>query len=118
MERDQFERICSHIYKLVDTKHFRFEDCMKVFVMYFDAYRDFTGNDGHIIPGYAQIAAIMEKMPFADVGKEIPLFPCHYEKLIPAYFLIYFPNCDRNIMHFFSGKIREYRYYEIYGGDY
>lgn len=111
MDFEQFQKICAWIYKTVDTEHFSFEDCMKVFSLYFDAYRDFTG-EGHPVPSYKQIAAAMEKMPFADQGRKIQLEPEDYEVLIPAYFLIRFPNCDYRISHFFAGDIRENRYYE------
>lgn len=111
MSFEQFKKLCSWIYKTVDTAHFSIEDCVTVFSLYFDAYRAFTG-EGHPIPSYKQIAAIMEKMPFADEERRIPLEVEQYEVLIPAYFLIDFPNCDYNISHFFAGKIRENRYYE------
>lgn len=112
MEYERFSRICAQIYKTVDTR-FSFEECMKVFDLYFTCYRDFMGEE-HPIPSYRQIVAIMEKMPFADEEHRIPLEVEQYEVLIPAYFLIDFPNCDHNISHFFSGKIRENRYYETY----
>lgn len=112
MTFEQFENMCSLIYKTVKTDKFSFDDCMKVFRLYFAAYRGFTG-EGHPIPRYKQIATIMEKMPFADEEGSIPLEPEDYEVLIPAYFMIPFPNSDRNISHFFSGKIRENRFFEI-----
>ena len=111
MHYDKFKRICEWIHNTVDTGHFSFDDCMKVFGLYFDAYQDFTGQ-WHPIPSYKQIAAIMEKIPFADAESRIPLEVEDYKALIPAYFLIDFPNCDYHISHFFSGKIREHRYYE------
>ena len=85
---------------------------MKVFDAYFSCYHDFMGAE-HPTPSYKQIAAIMEKMPnVADEHTEFDLEPEDYEKMIPAYFLIDFPNCDYNISHFFAGNIRLYRYYE------
>ena len=111
MDFDQFTKICKWIHNPVDTGHLSFDDCMKVFGLYFDAYRDFTGQ-GHPVPGYKQIAAILEKMPFADAEGRIPLEAEDYEALIPAYFLIRFPNCDYRISHFFAGDIRENRFYE------
>lgn len=108
---EQFKKLCAWIYKTVDTAHFSLDDCMTVFSLYFDVYRDFIGEN-HPIPSYKQIAAIMEKMPFVDEDRRIPLEVEQYEVLIPAYFLIDFPNCDYNISHFFSGRIRKNRYYE------
>lgn len=107
----EFDKICKWIYKAVDTAHFSFDDCMAVFHMYFEAYRDFTGED-HPWLSYKQIASCMEKMPFADTKRNIPLEVDHYEALIPTYFLTPFPNCDYRISHFFSGDIRKNRYYE------
>lgn len=111
MDFEQFERICRWIHNTVDTAHFCFEDCMTVFHLYFDAYRDFM-EENHPRPSYRQIASCMEKMPFADTKGKIPLESDHYEILIPAYFLTPFPNCDYRISHFFSGDIRKNRYYE------
>lgn len=111
METEQFRKICSWIYRTVDAAHFTYEDCMCVFRLYSEAYTDFTGNK-HPVPSYKQIAAIIEKMPFADTDGEIPLSPEDYEVLIPAYFLVRFPGCDYRISHFFAGDIRENRYYE------
>lgn len=111
MEYERFSRICAQIYKTVKTI-FSLDDCMKVFNLYFTCYRDFMGEE-HPASGYKQIAAIMEKMPTVeDDGTEFILVPEFYEAMIPAYFLIDFPNCDYNISHFFSGSIRLYRYYE------
>lgn len=111
MDFEQFRKICAWIYKTVNAGHFKFEDCMKVFSLYFEAYKDFTGKS-HPVPTFKQIAAIMEKMPFADADRTIELLPESYEVLIPAYFLVRFSGCDYRISHFFAGDIRENRYYE------
>lgn len=111
MDFAQFKNISRWIHKTVDTEHFSFEDCMTVFDLYFNAYRDFMREE-HPIPNFKQIAAVMEKMPYADVKRKFPLEPNDYKTLIPAYFLIPFSNCDYRIYHFFSGDIRENRYYE------
>ena len=111
MEYERFSRICAQIYKTVKTI-FSLDDCMEVFNLYFTCYRDFMGEE-HPTPSYKQIAAIMEKMPTVeDEDTEFILAPEDYEKMIPAYFLIGFPDCDYNISHFFAGHIRLYRYYE------
>lgn len=111
MDLEQFKRLCAWVYRTVYTAHFSLDDCVAVFCLYFNAYEDFTGKT-HPIPSYKQIATIMEKMPFADEKGQIYLVPEDYETLIPAYFLTAFSNCNYNISHFFSGRIREYRYYE------
>ena len=47
--------------------------------------------------------------------------PFNYKEMIDNYFYTHYPNCDRNICHFFSGKIRELKFYETsyfkYGDD-
>lgn len=111
MDFEQFSKICEWVYKAVDTAHFKFEDCMNVFSLYFEVYRDFTGKT-HPVPSFKQIEAVMERMPFADKDKTIALEPESYEVLIPAYFLVRFSDCDYRISHFFAGDIRENRYYE------
>lgn len=111
MKYAQFEAIVDWIYKSVDTAHFSLDDCKDVFKLYFNIYSSFMGTS-HPIPSYHQIVDIMEKMPYADSEQTIELYPTAYEAMIPQYFLTAFSKCDRNISHFFSGRIRELRYYE------
>ena len=111
MDYSKFKKICQWIHNTVDTEHFTFDDCMSVLTMYFDAYNDFMGH-GHQVPSHKQIVDAMQKMPYADPDRTIPLESEDYRTLVPAYFLIDFQNCDYGISHFFSGEIRMNRYYE------
>ena len=113
MNFEQFKKIVQWVYKTVeeDMEHFRIEDVLQVFSLYFEAYQDFRG-EGHPAPSFRQLQEAMLAMPYADEGRTIPLEAAEYETLIPAYFMTKFPNCDYRISHFFSGKIRENRYYE------
>lgn len=56
-----------------------------------------------------------------DIDYDGMFDPYVYGDLIERYFLTDYPNCDRNICHFFSGKIRELKFYETsyfkYGDD-
>lgn len=94
------------------------EDYLSVFQDFFKAYRFFTGRE-HPEISYSQIVNIMDRMPFADQNEEIPVEPGDYTiHLIPAYFCDSSLECDHSIYHFFSGRIREMRYYDFLKEDF
>lgn len=94
---------------------FTFDECMMVFQDYFEQYEAFTGVK-HPPLKTAEIAAIIAKMPCIDGlrTQDIALDAGDYHELIKQYFATPFPNSDRNIKHFFSGRIREYRFKELH----
>lgn len=85
------------------------EDVFYIFVTYFEYYSAYTKHTHPPIKtGY--VIKIIDSM---SICGDIELNPETYPLLIECYFQTAFKNCDRNICHFFSGKIRELRYYEL-----
>ena len=84
------------------------DNVIAVIDYYFSSYRDQRGEP-HPPLKIGQYMRIIDVMPTID-GMEVE--PESYPALIDAYFKTYFPNCDYRINHFFSGRIREMRFYE------
>lgn len=89
--------------------------CLEVFRCYFQTYEDYRGHP-HSPLRPAQITRIMEEMPcivIEDRGGHLePLAPEDYVDLIDLHFRTPYRNCDYNINHFFSGRIREILLYD------
>ena len=98
---------CNTSYSLKDT--------IEVFELFFAAYEHFT-EEKHPVINVGQIKDIIENMPFVCVGNcednTLDISVEDYKLMIPAYFMTNYKNCDYHINHFFSGKIRELKYYE------
>lgn len=92
---------------------FTVDECLLVFRYFFDAYHRVMGEDHPPLKaGY--IRSIMEKMPYIETNFDeiIELSADDYPGMIESYFKTNFANCDYRVLHFFSGHIRELRYYE------
>ena len=69
-----------------------------------------------------QIARIMQEMPWIDEIRKTSdsyiadIDPNTYKYIIRLYFKTKYRRCDYNINHFFSGRIRELRLYEVIAG--
>ena len=110
---DVFDAMVKAAYSGVECD-FSIEEVLYVFHTYFEWYDNFTGEP-HPFLKLDQIRRIIEQMSFCeDFSGDgcIELGPEHYEALISAYFHTHFKNCDRNINHFFSGRIRTVKFYE------
>jgi len=110
---DYFSKIVERVYDVVSTPY-TIEEVLSVFEYFFSAYETETGN---IHPGIRQdqIAKIIKTMPYIDMqthGMSADIEPEDYPAIIDTYFQTYFPNCDYRINHFFSGRVREIRFYE------
>ena len=98
---------------------YSFEDVLKVFHEYFWKYKHFRKTDHPIIKS-EQINHIIKIMPYFDDSPsdydddEIDIEPQEYRAMIQRHFETQYKNCDYNINHFFSGKIRRLRFYETY----
>lgn len=102
--------------QLADEKEvylFPAKQSFEIFSMYFEYYKRYTGKE-HPILSVNQTMNLIAKFPFDGVND---LSPTDYNRLIPAYFETKFDGCDRNINHFCSGDIRQYRYWECLGID-
>lgn len=91
------------------------EDALSVFQYYFKKYEEHTGRPHPPIKA-SQIVRICQDMPYISQacsgGRYADIEPEDYPTLIDKYFATKYRNCDRNINHFFSGRIRELKFYE------
>lgn len=98
-------------------------EVLRVFRYYFETY-ELIFNEAHPAISIQQIANIIDKMPVISDSEyedeegrrhsiDVDLTPEDYKLIIDQHFNTkYQLGCDYNINHFFSGKIRENRYYE------
>lgn len=109
---EKFARITASVYPV---SPYTLEEALSVFHYYFEKYEEYTGRPHPPIKA-SQIVRICQDMPFVDRGYSGGLYvdiePEAYPALIDRYFATKYRNCDRNINHFFSGRIRELRFYE------
>ena len=110
---DTFSRIVRRVYPRGSA--YSLHDALSVFYAYFQRYEQQTGRAHPNIRG-EQIRTIVEKMPYLDIedmsGHSIDIDPEDYPALIEKHFRTKYRRCDWNINHFFSGRIRELRFYE------
>ena len=63
-----------------------------------------------------EIERIIREMPYIDetdkANSTMDIDPDCYEDMIDKHFRTRYRNCDYNINHFFSGRIRVLRFYE------
>ena len=109
---EKFSRITASVYPV---SPYTLEEALNVFHCYFEKYEEYTGRPHPPIKA-SQIVRICQDMPFVDRGYSGGLYadiePEAYPALIDRYFATKYRNCDRNINHFFSGRIREMKFYE------
>lgn len=90
--------------------------CLDVFRCYFQTYEDYIGRP-HPPIRREQITRIMQEMPYIvmeDRGENLePLDLEEYTAMIDLHFKTRYRRCDYNINHFFSGRIRELRLYDV-----
>ncbi len=106
MDFDVFNELAAEAYP--ESCPYTLEECLEIFRYFFQRYEQFSGQS-HPMLKTDQINRIIRKMPFLN---EIELDPDSYPVMIDKYFHTAFLNCDYRINHFFSGKIRELRFYE------
>lgn len=113
---DLFSRITASVYRQMESP-FSLEEVLDIFYYFFSAYEEATG-EAH--PGIRrdQIRQLIEIMPYSSRdgagfdSKVIDFSPVDYPNMIDGYFATEFAYCNYRINHFFSGQIRELRYYE------
>ena len=111
---EKFEKIAADIYPLEGP--YSFAESMSVFKYFFAKYEEFMGEP-HPPVRSEQIARICRCMPYIDRrecsgGQCADIMPTDYPVLIDKYFATKYRNCDYRICHFFSGRIRELKFYE------
>ena len=89
--------------------------CWRCFRYYFEQYEAYTGAPHPPIRA-VQIERIIREMPYIDetdkANSTMDIDPDCYEDMIDKHFRTRYRNCDYNINHFFSGRIRVLRFYE------
>lgn len=125
-DMERFARIAQIAYVRASARcggiAYKFQETLDVFGYYFLTY-EFIFNRVHPMLSIDQTADIIEKMPRVSVlnddGTEtvIDVYPNSYRRMIEQHFTAAYRNCNYNINHFFSGKIRANRFREIFHVD-
>lgn len=109
---EKFARITASVYP---PSVYTLQDALTVFEYYFEQYEKHMGRPHPFIKA-SQIVRICQDMPYisreCSGGRYADIEPENYPTLIDKYFATKYRNCDRNINHFFSGRIRELKFYE------
>ena len=112
---ERFTRTVCRVYQSNEAAPYSIDDVLSVFQYYFSAYERYTCRI-HPYIKTRQIQSIIEKMPFlpenGEISSGIDISPEEYEAMIDQHFVTNYKRCDYNINHFFSGRIRNLRYYE------
>ena len=102
-------------YRELGENSYTLEEVLSVFRCYFEQYERYMGEP-HPHIRLDQIKHIIHVMPYMDKefasGADPDLEPDCYPILIDQHFQTAYKNCDYRINHFFSGAIRELRFYE------
>lgn len=110
---ERFSRIAASVYN--EGNPYSLGEVLGVFSAYFQRYEQHTGHPHPPIRA-SQIARIIQDMPWMDtVGKRsyiADIEPDCYPIIIEQHFKTRYRRCDYGINLFFSGRIRELRYYE------
>ena len=92
------------------------DEVLSVLEYFLDKYKQKTGEN-HPFLRRKQLKDIIEKLPFVDrdqSGVEDSSAE-DYPAIIEAYFATnYGPACDYRLNHFFSGAVREIKFYECF----
>lgn len=109
---DKFSRIATSVYP---GGAYSLEETLNVFRYFFEKYEEVRGEPHPPIRA-SQIVHIMLDMPYVEqrdrCGSIADIDPDCYPVLIDKYFQTPFKNCNYRINHFFSGRIRELRFFE------
>lgn len=112
---DRFTISAKLAYRRCGEGAYSLEEVLHVFRYYFETY-EMIFDEAHPAISIAQITRIIEKMPFIleedAESHEASISLEGYEAIIDQHFATKYRNCDYNINHFFSGMIRNLRYYE------
>ena len=109
---DRFSKIAASVYA---DSPYSLAEVLEVFRHYFEQYEAYTGAPHPPIRA-VQIERIIREMPYIDetdkANSTMDIDPDCYKDMIDKHFRTQYRNCDYNINHFFSGRIRVLRFYE------
>lgn len=112
-----FDRFISIVKQVYPGKEggYDLNAALSVFQYYFQKYEECMGKPHPPIRA-SQIISIIQDMPWVyledrENGNE-DIAPEAYKAMIDRHFETQYRNCNYNINHFFSGRIRELRYLE------
>jgi len=109
---DRFRVSAALAYRRCGGSSYSLQDILEVFRYYFETY-ELVFEEAHPAISISQIAAMIGEMPhLQDNTQSIEVSPEDYKLMIDQHFVTKYRACDYNINHFFSGKIRNLRYYE------
>ena len=106
-----FERFKPRIklaYRNCTNCPYSIEEVTEVIAYYFDTY-EYIFDNPHPVISLQQLTDIIRKMPEVN---GLYIEPENYPPMIDQHFATDYGGCDYNINHFFSGLIRENRFYE------
>lgn len=109
---EKFARITASVYP---PSVYTLQDALTVFKYYFEQYEKHMGR-AHPPIRASQIVRICQDMPYINQESKGSYYedvsPAGYVSMIDRHFATKYRHCDYNINHFFSGRIRELRFYE------
>lgn len=110
-----FERVVSSAYRVSATPY-QLHEVLTVFDYFLERYATYRGEE-HPLIRREQAAKYIRAMPYFypedHNGTQDPdIIPEWYPDMIDRYFQTSFPGCNYRMGHFFSGTIRENKYYE------
>ena len=110
-----FEKFANITASVYPQNGYSLNDALSVFWYYFEQYEQYMGKPHPPIKA-SQIVRICQDMPYitqTDRGAYIEdVSPDAYRAMIDKHFATKYQRCDYNINHFFSGRIRELRFFE------
>lgn len=110
-----FEKFAEITASVFPGGQYSLKEVLYVFGCYFERYEKYMGHPHPPIKA-SQIVRIIQAMPYFYPGYHVcdraEIWPSDYPVLIDKHFQTRYRRCDYNINHFFSGQIRELRYFE------
>lgn len=110
-----FSAFVMKAYKELGESPYTLDEVLSVFQYYFEQYEEYMGEPHPYLKMW-QIKHIIQTMPYMD--KDFASGACSdldadcYPAMIDQHFQTEYKDCDYRINHFFSGCIRELRFYE------
>ena len=112
----RFSKCIQQAYE-INRNSYDLEEVKEIFRYYFECYESVFGKPHPFISSsqIINIISIMEEVDDEKLNRTLYVEPETYKEMIDKYFMTAYKNCDYNINHFFSGKIRLIKLYEVGG---